>query len=174
MLNEPRVQPWQDGEPVPSDLLAEMKARRPSGELIGIDRLLLKSFPLAKGWNGLLGRVRAEFELPLEHRELIMCRVAVLNRANFEWEVHKPAYLASGGTEAKCEALRATGISDIFTVPERLLLELADQSTRHVDVESRIIEELKQQFGERQTVEAIATVAAYNMVSRFLVALAIE
>jgi len=28
-------------------------------------------------------------------------------------------------------------------------------------------------FGEQQTVEAVATVAAYNMVSRFLVALAI-
>lgn len=174
MLNETRIIPWNDGDPAPSELLAEMKARRPRGELIGIDRLLLKSFPLAKGWNGLLGRVRAEFELLLEYRELIMCRVAVLNRADFEWKVHKPAYLAAGGTEAKCEALRAEGISDIFTAPERLLIELTDQSTRQVEVDGRVIEGLKEKFGEQQTVEAVATVAAYNMVSRFLVALAID
>lgn len=36
-----------------------------------------------------------------------------------------------------------------------------------------IIDELKRRLGEKETVEAVATVAAYNMVSRFLVALAI-
>lgn len=168
-----RVTPWQDGDPVPSDLLASMKARRPNGELIGIDRVLLRSFPLATGWNGLLGRVRAEFSLDLEYRELIMCRVAVLNRADFEWGVHKPAYLQAGGTEEKCEALQSEGISPLFDEKERALLTLTDQSTRNVEVDEEVITTLKQLFGEQQTVEAVATVAAYNMVSRFLVAFAI-
>jgi len=168
-----RVTPWKDRDPVPVDLLAEMKARRPGGQLIGIDRVLLKSFPLAQGWNGLLGRVRAQFTLDLELRELIMCRVAVLNEADFEWGVHKPAYLDAGGTEAKCEALRAEGISAIFDEREAALLQLTDQSTRQVHVDADVIERLKDLFGEQQTVEAVATVAAYNMVSRFLVALAI-
>ncbi|GHH91707.1 hypothetical protein [Streptomyces capillispiralis] len=65
-MSDVRVTPWQDGSfPAPSpELLAGMKARRPGGELIGIDRVLLKSFPLATGWNG-LGRGRADFDLPL-------------------------------------------------------------------------------------------------------------
>ncbi|WP_432130045.1 carboxymuconolactone decarboxylase family protein [Streptomyces tendae] len=102
-MSDVRVTPWQDGSlpAPPPGLLAGMKARRPGGELIGIDRVLLKSFPLATGWNGLLGRVRAEFDLALEYRELIMLRVAVLNRADFEWGVHHPAYLQAGGTEEK-------------------------------------------------------------------------
>ncbi|WP_298672515.1 carboxymuconolactone decarboxylase family protein [uncultured Sphingomonas sp.] len=150
-----------------------MKARRPNGELIGIDRVLLKSFPLATGWNGLLGRVRAEFALSLEYRELIMCRVAVLNRAEFEWNVHRPAYLAAGGSEKKCDALRRDGIDPLFDDEERALLTLTDQSTRNVEVEAKVIDNLRNRFGEQQTVEAVATVAAYNMVSRFLVALAI-
>jgi 4-carboxymuconolactone decarboxylase len=129
--------------------------------------------PLATGWNGLLGRVRAEFKLDLEMRELIMCRVAVLNRAEFEWNVHRPAYLAAGGTEAKCDALREEGIAPLFDEGEAALLALTDQSTRRVVVDGEIIETLKRLFGEEQTVEAVATVAAYNMVSRFLVALAI-
>lgn len=172
-MTQVRVTPWQDGDSVPANLLADIQARRPGGALIGIDRVLLKSVPLATGWNGLLGRVRAEFDLSLEYRELIMCRVAVLNRAEFEWNVHKPAYLDAGGTEEKCEALRRDGIDPIFDDEERALLILTDQSTRHVDVDAAVIEALKGYFGERQTVEAVATVAAYNMVSRFLVALAV-
>lgn len=168
-----RVTPWQDGDPAPADLIASMKARRPNGELICIDRVLLKSLPLAAGWNGLLGRVRAEFSLSLEYRELIMCRVAALNRAEFEWNVHRPAYLQAGGTETKCEALRSDGISPLFGEEENTLLMLTDQSTRHVAVDEEIVAKLVTLFGEQQTVEAVATVAAYNMVSRFLVALAI-
>ncbi|WP_368448729.1 carboxymuconolactone decarboxylase family protein [Cobetia amphilecti] len=170
---KPRVTPWQDGDAVPADLLESMQARRPNRELIGIDRYLLKSVPLATGWNGLLGRVRKDFALSLEYRELIMCRVAVLNRAEFEWQVHQPAYLEAGGTQEKCDALREEGISSRFNEEERALLALTDQSTRQVEVDGAIIETLKTLFGEQQTAEAVATVAAYNMVSRFLVALAI-
>ncbi len=171
-----RVTPWQDNDfpPPPPELLAGMQARRPDGELIGIDRVLLRSFPLATGWNGLLGRVRADFSLKLEYRELIMLRVAVLNNADFEWGVHYPAYLQAGGTEEKCEALKEqSGDSELFDEEERALITLTDQSTKQVEVDAEVIEELKRLFGETKTVEAVATVAAYNMVSRFLVALAI-
>lgn len=170
-MHEVRVTPWQDADPAPEELVAAMRARRPNGELIGIDRVLLKSFPLATGWNQLLGRVRAEFSLSLEYRELIMLRVAVLNDADFEWNVHYPAYLAAGGSEMKADAVKQSLIADLFDANEKALLRLTDQSTRQVKVDVEVIEDLKHLFGEVETVEAVATVAAYNMVSRFLVAL---
>lgn len=173
-MNSPRITPWQDGDPVPARLLAEIQARRQDGRLIGIDRLLLRSAPLAEGWNGLMRRVRAEFELKLEYLELIMLRVAVLNGASFEWDVHYPVYLQAGGTEAKANALQHPEPRAEFSSLERLLIELTDQSTRGVVVEAAVIEALTQSLGERQAVEAVATVAAYNMVSRFLVALDIR
>src|SRR5699024_4013050 len=126
------------------------------------------------GWNALLGRVRADFELDLQLRELIMLRVAVLNGAEFEWGVHYPAYLQAGGTEEKCTALRdRVPERGLFDERERALLTLTDQSTEQVEVDAEVIEELKNLCGEARTVEAVATVAAYNMVSRFLVALGI-
>ncbi|WP_257146393.1 carboxymuconolactone decarboxylase family protein [Burkholderia sp. JKS000303] len=159
---------------MPPAVLAGMRARRPNGELIGIDRVLLRSIPLATGWNELLRRVRTEFSLALPYRELIMLRVAVLNGAGFEWDVHYPAYLEAGGTVGKADALKAATPDDtLFDERERMLIRLADQSTRQVAVDADIIDALKGLFGEQQTVEAVATVAAYNMVSRFLVALAI-
>jgi alkylhydroperoxidase family enzyme len=171
-MSQVRVTPWQDGEQAPAELLAEMQGRRPNGELIGIDRVLLKSFPLAKGWNELLGRVRANFGLSLEYRELIMLRVAVLNKADFEWNVHYPAYINSGGTDEKATALKSVIVNaELLSEQELALLELTEQSTTKVSVDGDVIERLKALFGETQTVEAVATVAAYNMVSRFLVAL---
>lgn len=175
-MSNVRVSPWQDGDipAPPPELLEGMRGRRPDGELIGIDRVLLRSFPLATGWNGPLGRVRAEFDLELEYRELIMLRVAALNKADFEWGVHYPAYLQAGGTHEKSEALKEPDAgSALFNEEERALITLTDRSTRQVEVDAEVIEELKRLFGEAQTVEAVATVAAYNMVSRFLVALAI-
>ncbi|AUY41354.1 MULTISPECIES: carboxymuconolactone decarboxylase family protein [Leclercia] len=172
-MTTPRVTPWQDGEPFDADLLNAMKARRPGGELIGIDRILLKSFPLATGWNELMVRVRQQFSLSLEYRELIMLRVASLNKAEFEWNVHYPAYLDAGGTAEKAAALEPVSVSSLFNETETLLIRLTDQSTHGVVVDADIIDELKRRLGEKETVEAVATVAAYNMVSRFLVALAI-
>ena len=169
-----RIAPWQDGDPVPPSLLADIQARRPGGELIGIDRLLLRSPPLAEGWNGLMRRVRAEFDLKLELLELIILRVAVLNRASFEWDVHYPVYLQAGGTDVKATALRQPAPEGVFSNVELLLIRLTDQSTQGVEVDAVVIDALKADLGERQTIEAVATVAAYNMVSRFLVALNIR
>lgn len=44
-MTTPRVTPWQDEEPVDANLLNAIKARRPGGKLIAIDRVLLKSAP---------------------------------------------------------------------------------------------------------------------------------
>jgi len=167
-----RVTPWADGDPIAPDLLDAILKRR-NGQLNDLDRLLMRSEPLATGWNTLLGQVRGHFALPMEYRELIMCRVAMLNGAEFEWDAHKPIYLSAGGTEAKADALRQPEIAAIFDAKESALVALSDQSTRNVQVDAAVIETLRSQFGEVQTVEAVATVAAYNMVSRFLVALGI-
>ncbi|MFJ3981387.1 carboxymuconolactone decarboxylase family protein [Streptomyces fungicidicus] len=58
-----------------------------------------------------------------------------------------------------------------LTQPDVRLLETA--APRRVEVDADVIDHIKRLFGEAQTVEAVATVAAYNMVSRFLVVLAI-
>ncbi|EAM8587480.1 carboxymuconolactone decarboxylase family protein, partial [Salmonella enterica] len=81
--------------------------------------------------------------------------------------------LDAGGTPEKANALQLADISSLFDETESLLISLTDQSTYDVVVEEGVIEGLKKRLGEKETVEAVATVAAYNMVSRFLVALAI-
>jgi alkylhydroperoxidase family enzyme len=51
------------------------------------------------------------------------------------------------------------------------VLAYTDQMTRGVEVEESIVDAVKQFLSDTQVVELTATVAAYNCVSRFLVAL---
>ncbi|KAF2809075.1 uncharacterized protein BDZ99DRAFT_389294, partial [Mytilinidion resinicola] len=51
------------------------------------------------------------------------------------------------------------------------VLAYTDQMTIGVAVEDEVFGELKNLFKEREVVEIMATVAAYNCVGRFLVAL---
>ena len=56
---------------------------------------------------------------------------------------------------------------------QRLVLELADTMTREIVVPQALYARVREAFGVQQQIDLVATVAAYNMVSRFLVALEI-
>jgi 4-carboxymuconolactone decarboxylase len=155
----------------PAGEVAERVRARRGGVLTPLDRMLLHSEPLADGWNTLLGAVRSRFELAADLRELAICRIAVLNDADYEWRAHAPLLVRSGFPEERLGALRAGG--DLSTLPaeHRCVVAYTDAMTRDVRVPRPLFEEVRSLLGDRATVELTATIGAYNMVSRFLVAL---
>lgn len=157
----------------PANIVDAVRARR-GGELIKLDRMLLYSPELAQGWNNMLGAVRTKLSLDPKLREMAMCTVAVLNNAEYEFSQHAPIYMESGASQAQADALRSPDIAladkALFNDTERAALGLCIDMTRSVQVHDKYFEQCKQHLGEQQVVEYVATVAAYNMVSRFLVA----
>ncbi|KAF1824662.1 uncharacterized protein K489DRAFT_315586 [Dissoconium aciculare CBS 342.82] len=159
----------------PSDLaiLSDTRARR-RGPLLALDRALLHSPPILAGWNAFFGAVRTGTTIDASLREMIMCRIAALNRAWFEWEQHEPLLRETGALSAEMvERLRderwdGDGLADRRHV---LVLRYTDAMTRDVVVRQPLFDELRRLFGDREVVEITATVAGYNAVSRFLVAL---
>lgn len=160
--------------------LAEIESSilRERGAISPLYRALLNSAPIAAGWEKLLTAVRKHTTVPPALRELIILRVAVINRAPFEFDEHVPHARAAGISDAKLEAIRhwrpgaKTGGS--FDADDELLLELTDAMTRDVEVPDALMARLNERFDPRGVLEAVATVAAYNMVSRLLVALHIR
>lgn len=161
----------------PADLVAAIRARR-GGTLLKLDRMLLHSPPLAEGWNIFLGKVRTDLSVPIKLRELVMCVVAVLNGASFEYEHHAPIFVTAGGTEAQAEMLAQVGTPDFsmqaFSALEQNVIALAHAMTRDLRVAPEIKLALVAEIGIQQTVELVGVVATYNMVSRFLLALDIH
>lgn len=163
----PLVQPGTRPE------LAEVEGRilAERGRVSLLYQVLLNSGPIASGWERMLTAVRNQTSVPGALRELIILRVAVLNRAAFEFDAHAPIAAREGVGAAKIEAVKDTIIGDAFDARERQVLALTDAMTRDVVVPDALMAELQQQYDPQHLVELVATVAAYNMVSRFLVAL---
>lgn len=143
------------------------------GEITLLYEILLNSAPLAEGWEKLLTAVRNRSSLPPDAREMVILRVAVLNRAPFELEAHLPYAEKAGVSRAKIDAIRRGELDQEFTPLERAVLTLTDTMTRDVQVPDAVFAPLRVHFDDRSLVELVATVAAYNMVSRFLEALRI-
>lgn len=180
-LRVPLIVPGTDPALAP----IEREIREARGEISRLYRVLLNSPPVAAGWEKLLTAVRNQSTVPADLRELIILRVAVLNRASYEFDAHVPHARRAGVAEAKIAAVRHLGDDGgsgaragdpdiVFTADEALVLELADAMTRDIAVPGNLMDRVQARFDARGVLEVVATVAAYNMVSRLLVALGVE
>ena len=165
----------------PPELVNAILARR-GGQLINLDKALLWSEPLARGWNTYLKDVRSELPTSPRLRELAICTVALLTGALYEYHHHAPDFLAAGGTQAELDALdrvvagdaRQSAADAALGEIEQLVIRYAAQMTRDVQVEDALFDALKTHFDTTQLVELTAAIATYNMVARFLVALGVR
>ncbi|MEP7157059.1 MAG: carboxymuconolactone decarboxylase family protein [Betaproteobacteria bacterium] len=162
----------------PADLVAAIRARRGGGKLLNLDRMLLHSAPIARGWNTYMGSIRRDLKVSPILRELAICAIAKLNNAPYEWVQHAPEFLASGGKQSQLDTLAdietAHVNSTAFDRAERATLALAREMSRSIDVSKSTRDEICALLPDEQVVEIVAVIASYNMVSRFLVALGIS
>ena len=172
---ETRIPTVPDDQLAPHDVVASIRKRR-GGTLLNLDRMLLNSPAYAVGWNTFLGAVRTGLSLDPKLRELAICAVAVINRADYELVQHAGEFLQCGGTQAQLERLQdidaAATDTAVFDAAERATLAFTTEMTRHVQVSDACFAQLRHVLPAAQSqVELAGVVAAYNMVSRFLEAL---
>lgn len=163
----PLVVPGSD----PALAQIEQRILAERGRVSLLYQVLLNSAPIASGWEQMLTAVRNQTRVPADLRELMILRVAVLNRADYEFDAHVPHARQAGVDDARLAAVRQEGVAAVFSPVERLVLELTDAMTRDVQVPDALMQRVRAQFDARVTVEVVATIAAYNMVSRLLEAL---
>lgn len=107
-------------------------------------------------------------------RELGTMRVAEPNGAAYEAAQHAPLALNEGLTQAQLDALPQWKTSGAFSPLQQVVLEFADTMTRAVQVPAELMREVHAHLDDREVVELFGTIAAYNIVSRFLEALQIR
>jgi len=139
-------------------IVERVRARRAPRPLQALDLTLLHSPAVADGWNSFLGAIRTKTSLSDDVREIAICRVAVCNKAWYEWAHHAPLSKKKKG---------ASGLTE----KQWAVVTYTDAMTKDVSVEQELFDTLERHFSEQEVVEITATVAAYNCVSRFLVAL---
>ena len=170
--NKPRVKPVAPGtQPELAELEARITGAR--GRVSPLYSVLLNSPLLAAGWEQFFTIIRQKTSVPARLRELVILRVAVLNRAEYEFEAHVPHAVAAGLTEKQVSELKASR-TESFQGIERLVLQYTDAITRDLAVPDALYAQLDKAFEVKTLVELTATIAAYNMVSRFLIAMRIH
>lgn len=154
-------------------LIAMIKSER-GGKLLHLYQALLNSPPVAEGWLKLFTAIRQKTKLGGRYRELAILRVALLNGAEYEYRAHLPFAQHEGVSQDQIDALSGWEVSRHFDDRERTVLAYTDSMTRGIRVPDVIFAEIRRCFDEREIVELTATVAGYNLVSRFLVAMQLE
>jgi 4-carboxymuconolactone decarboxylase len=154
-----------------SELIEKIRSGR-RGTLLKLYRALLHSPALAESWFQHNNAVRWRTQIGGRLREMVIIRIALLNRAQYIITQHVPKLaLAEGLSEAECEALSDWKNSTLFSESDRAALAYADAMTRDVTVPDAIYSDVRQHFDERQTVELTVLIGTYNMHSRVIQAL---
>ena len=169
-----RIEPIVPGSrPELAALEAQIVAER--GRISPLYQVLLHSPPLAHGWEQMLSAVRNRNSLSAGLRELVILRVAVLNNAPYEFEAHVPHALKAGVAQGTIDAMREQPLPArlALTDAERAAIDYADAMTGAIAVPDALFARVRQHYQGQQLVDLTATVAADNMVSRFLEALKI-
>jgi AhpD family alkylhydroperoxidase len=153
--------------------LAEIEKRivEERGRISPLYQTLLNAPEIAQGWEALLTAIRNRNSLSPAIREMIILRVAILNRADYEFDSHEPHALKAGVSPEKITAIRQAEIPEIFDEQESLVLRLTDVMTKEIQVPDELFDRIKPFFNDTQRLELVATISAYNMVSRLLNAL---
>ncbi len=165
--------PYPDlDQPELAPLVARIERER--GRLLALYRMLLHSPPVAEGWLGLFTALRQRAQLPARYRELATLRIAVVNGADYQFAAHIPYARAAGLDADQIEALGAGREPAGLTEADRAVLAYAEAMTRRPQVPEAVFAGVRAHFDERELVELTATIAGYNLVSRFLEALQVD
>ncbi|MDP1538017.1 MAG: carboxymuconolactone decarboxylase family protein [Burkholderiales bacterium] len=160
-----------DKRPDLAQLVAKLSGAR-GGKLINVYRLLLNTPPIASAWVDFNSAVRKAFELDQKTLEIVIIRVAILNRTEYIFRAHVPGYATKAGlTTVQVDDLFDWQTSTAFDAKERATLAYTDEVTRNVQASDAVFSEASVHYSEQQMVELTVLIGAYNMHSRVMSAL---
>lgn len=156
-------------------ILDQILARRGSLGLVSLDRALLHSPTVAGGWHSFFGAIYSGSILRADLLELAICRVALINRAWYQYDAHITTLKRCEGFDsAKMRVVEMLQPSDKgpLSLDQWAVLRYADAMTKDITIDDAVFTELQNVgLSSREIVELTVAVAAYNGVSRILVAL---
>lgn len=155
-------------------LIEKLKAGR-RGSLLKLYGALLHSPRLAETWFAHLNAVRWETGMSGRLREILIIRVAHLNRTEYVLKQHVPKLAEQEGLHAdECLALLSTSGKTRFSGAEAAAIAYADEMTTKVQVAETVFAQLPKFYSEAQIVELTVLIATYNMHTRVVSALDLD
>ncbi len=155
-------------------LIDKLKGAR-RGKLLNLYRVLLNSPSIAEAWQAFNSAIRFNTALDDQARELAIMRVAQLNGADYQFQIHVAKYAPEANiTPRQIAALDSGENSSLFQPAHRALLAYTKSMTVDIDVPDAVFNQLKLHYNDAQIVELTVLIGAYNMHTRVGRALRID
>lgn len=147
-------------------LIGKLKGAR-GGKLLVLYRVLLNSPSFAEAWQAFNNAIRFNSAIDDQARELAIMRVAQLNGADYQFQIHATKYAPEAGiTPQQVAAMDGSENSSLFQPAHRALLTYTDAMTLDVEVPDAVFDRLRQHYNNQQIVELTVLIGAYNMHTR--------
>jgi 4-carboxymuconolactone decarboxylase len=137
----------------------------PRQALVGPLRAALHNPELAERWQQLGEILRFRTSLPPRISELAILVVARRWNSQVEWYIHSEAARKAGLPDSTIEAIRHARSPKLETPAETAIYEFVRQLQEYGQVEDEIYDEVQRELDVVGTVEIVALIGYYTMVS---------
>jgi alkylhydroperoxidase family enzyme len=161
---EPRIPPLEPAE-WPPDVKAWL-ARYGSRAVPNIYRTYARHLAMDRPRTAVSEHIRQDSTLSARIRELLIVRIGVLCRSEYEWAAHAPALRRAGMSDA--EILRVVEGPGTGSDVETVLLRAVDELHRDYVVSDATWRQLAASFDSKQLLDILTTIGGYRMVSMAL------
>jgi 4-carboxymuconolactone decarboxylase len=141
-----------------------------SAGLGGPYSILLRSPILAERYLGMTDYLRFETSLPKRLNELAILIEARLWDAQYEWWAHYPIALREGVPKAVADDIREGRRPTAMQPDEEVVYDVCIELLRERNLTDATFNRAKEILGEQPTIDLIAVVGFYVMVSTVLIA----
>ncbi len=160
---EPRIAPLQPHEWTP-----EVRARldpRGTGRSANVFATFARNPPVDALRNAVPGHIRGGSTLSPRHRELLLMRIGVLCRSEYEWAAHMRAGNGTGMTDADVERIVRGPDAPGGDALETALLRATDELYRDDRISDETWAELAARLDTRQLLDVLIAVGGYRAAS---------
>jgi alkylhydroperoxidase family enzyme len=142
-------------------------ARYGTGTVAGIYRTYARHLAMDQPRTRVSEHIRQQSTLSMRIRELLIIRIGVLCRAEYEWAAHAPAGRRAGLTDADLQRI-VEGPGPAGDPVDNALLRAVDELHRDAVVSDSTWRELAGVFDSKQLLDILITTGGYRMVSMAL------
>jgi alkylhydroperoxidase family enzyme len=162
-----RITPLEPSEWTPE--VRQWLDRSGSGRPVAaIYRTYARHLPMDQPRTLVSEHIRQTSTLPPRIRELLIMRIGLLCRSEYEWAAHAPAGRRSGMTDADVDRIVAGPYASGGSAIETALLRAVDELDRDDVVSDQTWSELAATYDTKQLLDVLITVGGYRMVSMAL------
>ena len=145
-----------------------------SEKVSGYLATLLRHPGLYRRYAGFAGKLLMKGKLPARARELAILRIGWLCKAPYDWGEHVPIAKKCGITAAEIEQVIEGPGHAAWDTHDRTVVRTADELHSASNVSDATWQELSRHFDDKQLIELLMVIGAYQMISGVQNALRVE